>query len=134
LTNTESRHVKPGGWVRWQEEYPTFSSDDGTLATNDPITQWGDAFCEAARRMGTPCDTPQRLKGWMERAGSVDVQEHVLKLLVGTWSKDKRLKHIGLFDMVNMQEGLKALSMMPFTRALKWSPERVQVFSAEVRK
>jgi hypothetical protein len=116
------------------EEYPTFSSDDGMLATNDPITQWGDAFCEAARRWGTPCETPQRSKGWMERAGIFDVQEHVLKLLAGISPKDKRLKHIGLFEMVNMQKGLEALSMMPFTRALKWLPERVQVFSVEVRK
>lgn len=96
--------------------------------------QWGDAFCEAAEKFGTPCNTPQKLKGWMERAGFVDVEEHVLKLPVGTWPRDKRLKNVGLFEMVNMQEGLEALSMMAFTRALEWSPEKVQVFLADVRK
>jgi hypothetical protein len=96
--------------------------------------QWGDSFFEAAEKFGTPCDTPAKLKGWMEEAGFVDVEEHILKLPVGPWPKDKRLKNVGLFEMVNMQEGLEALSMMAFTRALKWSPERVQLFMAEVRK
>jgi hypothetical protein len=81
-----------------------------------------------------PCNTPQKSKGWMERAGFVDVEEHILKLPVGTWPKKKKFKFVGLFEMVNKQKGLEALSMMAFTRALKWSPERMQVFLAEVRK
>jgi len=58
----------------------------------------------------------------------------VLKLPVGPWPRDPRLKKVGLFEMVNMQEGLEGLSMMAFTRALDWSPERVQLFLADVRK
>jgi len=134
LINQTFKFVKPGGWVEWQEKYPTFSSDDGTLEENSAIKQWGNNFCEAAEKFGTPCDTPCKLKDWMEIAGFVDVEEHVLKLPVGTWPKDKRLKNVGLFEMVNMQEGLEALSMMSFTRALKWSPERVQLFLSDVRK
>lgn len=134
LTDQIARHVKPGGYVEWQEKVPTFNSDDGSLTKDDPIMQWGNAFCEAAARFGTPCDSPRRLKGWMERAGFVDVEEHVLKIPVGIWPRDKRLKNVGLFEMVNMQEGLEALSMMPFTRALNWSPERVQLFLADVRR
>ncbi|KAE9969589.1 hypothetical protein BLS_005308 [Venturia inaequalis] len=134
IDDAELEHVKPGGYVEWQEKVPTFNSDDGSLTKDDPIMQWGNAFCEAAARFGTPCDSPRRLKGWMERAGFVDVEEHVLKIPVGIWPRDKRLKNVGLFEMVNMQEGLEALSMMPFTRALNWSPERVQLFLADVRR
>lgn len=133
LADEITRHVKPGGWVEWQEKYPTFNSDDGTLAQDAPIKQWGDAFCNAAERFGTPCDSPQKLKGWMESAGFVEVEQHILKIPVGTWPRDKRLKNVGLFEMVNMQDGLEGLSMMPFTRALNWSPEEVQVFLASVR-
>ncbi|TLD30007.1 S-adenosyl-L-methionine-dependent methyltransferase [Venturia nashicola] len=134
LVEQAFKHVKPGGYVEWQEKVPIFNSDDGTLTRDDPIMQWGDAFCEAAARFGTPCDSPQRLKGWMETAGFIDVEEHILKLPIGIWPRDKRLKNIGLFEMVNMQEGLEALSMMPFTRALNWSPERVQLFLVDVRR
>ena len=37
-------------------------------------------------------------------------------------------------SMVNMDEGLEGLTMMLFTRALKWSPERVQLFLKDVRE
>ena len=70
----------------------------------------------------------------MINAGFVDVEEHVLKLPVGMWPKNKRLKNVGLFEMVNMDEGLEGLSMMLFTRVLKWTPEQVQLFLMDVRK
>ena len=70
----------------------------------------------------------------MREAGFVDVEEHILKLPVGPWPKDNRLKRVGLFEMVNMDEGVEGLSMMAFTRALNWSPERVHLFLADVRK
>jgi hypothetical protein len=119
--------------VEWHQKYPWFLSDDGTLAEGSPIQMWGKNFFEASEKFGTPCDTPQKLKGWMEAAGFVDVEEHILKLPVGPWPKDRRLKNVGLFEMVNMQEGLEGLTFMAFTRALKWSPERVQMFLMEVR-
>lgn len=67
-------------------------------------------------------------------AGFVDVEEHILKLPVGPWPKNKRLKNIGLFEMVNMDEGLEGLTIMLFTRALKWTQEEVQLFLTQVRK
>jgi hypothetical protein len=67
-------------------------------------------------------------------AGFVDVEEHILKLPVGPWPKDKRLKNVGLFEMVNMDEGLESLSLMLFTRALKWTREEVLMFLMDVRK
>jgi hypothetical protein len=33
-----------------------------------------------------------------------------------------------------MDEGLESLSLMLFTRALKWTPEEVQLFLMDVRK
>jgi hypothetical protein len=57
-----------------------------------------------------------------------------LKLPVGPWPKDKRLKNVGLFEMVNMDEGLESLSLMLFTRALKWTREEVLMFLMDVRK
>jgi len=55
----------------------------------------------------------------MLEAGFVDVQEHILKLPVGPWATNTKLKTIGRFEMINMDEGLGSLSLMLFTRALK---------------
>ncbi|GME22855.1 putative tam domain methyltransferase protein [Neofusicoccum parvum] len=78
--------------------------------------------------------SPRHLKGWTEAAGFVDVREHALKLPVGPWARDQRLKKVGLFERVNMDEGIEALTLMLFTRALGWSVDEVQVFLAGVRR
>ena len=83
---------------------------------------------------GTSPTSPRHLKKWMEDAGFVDVQEHLLRIPIGAWPKDQRLKQIGLFEQVNMTQGVNALSVMLFTRALKWSVEEVELFLTEVRK
>jgi hypothetical protein len=111
-----------------------FKSDDGTLDEGSPIDMWGKNFFEAAEKFGTPVTTVTNIKRWMEEAGFIEVEEHILKLPVGPWPKDKRLKKVGLFESVNMHDGIEGLSIMSFTRALKWSPEAVQVFLMEVRK
>lgn len=127
-------HVKPGGWVEWHEKHPKFYSDDGTLKEDSALAKWGTTFFEASEAFGTSASSPTRLKSMMIDAGFVDVQEHILKLPVGPWPKNKRLKNIGLFEMVNMDEGLEGLTIMLFTRALKWTQEEVQLFLTQVRK
>lgn len=69
----------------------------------------------------------------MEDAGFEQVQEHILKLPLGPWAKDPRLKQCGWLEMINMVEGVDAMTKMLFTRALGWSPEEVEVFLADVR-
>jgi hypothetical protein len=44
------------------------------------------------------------------------------------------MKEIGMYQMVNFLEGLEALSMALFTRALGWTTEDVEVFLVQVRK
>ena len=103
-------------------------------------------------KFGADARSPRHLKQRMEEAGFVDVQEHILKLPVGPWPRDPRLKKCGLFEMVNMTDGisgerltfsqkctgradsLPGLTMMLFTRCLEWTPAEVEVFLAQVRK
>jgi len=126
--------VKPGGWVEWQEKYPLFLSDDGSLKEDSAIATWGRTFFEASTLFGTSASSPKSLKEWMLEAGFVDVQEHILKLPVGPWATNTKLKTIGRFEMINMDEGLGSLSLMLFTRALKWSVDEVELFLMNVRK
>ncbi|KAI9799607.1 MAG: hypothetical protein M1833_003922 [Piccolia ochrophora] len=133
LVKQSFEHTKPGGWVEWQEKYPEFRSDDGSLKPGMPLFQWSEAFFQAGNKFGKSPSSPKLLKGLMEDVGFVDVEEHVLKLPVGPWPKDERLKKVGMFEMMNMLEGVGALSMMLFTRALGWSREKVELFLVDVR-
>jgi hypothetical protein len=83
---------------------------------------------------GADARSPRYLKQWMENAGFVDVEEHILKLPVGPWPREPRLKQVGLFEMVNMTEGIQGLTIMLLTRCLKWTATEVELFLADVRK
>jgi hypothetical protein len=104
------------------------------LKEDSAIAKWGKTFFEGAENFGTSAHSPKNLKRLMIEAGFVDVEEHILKLPVGIWPKNKRLKNIGMFEMVNMDEGIEGLSLMLFTRALKWTREEVLLFLMEVRR
>lgn len=126
--------MKPGGWVEWHEKHPLFGSDDGSLLDDSAITQWGRLFFEASEKFGTTATSPRYLKQRMEKVGFINVHEHILKIPVGLWPKDARMKEIGLFEMVNLIEGAGALSLKLFTRGLGWSREEVEVFLVGLRK
>ncbi|ETN43406.1 uncharacterized protein HMPREF1541_02565 [Cyphellophora europaea CBS 101466] len=126
--------VKPGGWCEFHEKHPWFLSDDGTLSEDHALYKWGKNFFDASVNFGTDARAPQFLKQQMLEAGFVNVEQHILKLPVGSWPKDPRLKRCGLFETVNMTDGISGLTTMLFTRALGWTREEVEVFLTEVRK
>lgn len=127
-------HVKPGGWVEWQTKDPRIESSDNTLPKDSALQKWSDLFFEAAVQYGTPCTMPRIQKQMMEDAGFVDVQEHALKLPIGPWAKDKRLKKVGAFELVNMVDGIEALTIRLFSKALGMSIEEVQLLLVDIRK
>ena len=120
--------------MEWQEKHPSFSSDDNSLPPNSALKAWDKHFFEAGRKFGTDPSSPKNLKRLMEETGFIDVEEHILKLPVGTWPKKPRLKNVGVFERANMVEGISGLSLMLFTRELGWTREEVEVFLVDVRK
>ena len=61
--------------------------------------------------------------------------EHkVIKLPVGPWPMDPRLKEIGLFNLAQLLAGLEGISLRLVTGVLGWSNESLQVLLAGVRK
>ena len=98
-------------------------SDEDTLPPNSAIRQWSDKIFEAgmisilhlltdqraeyipAFKQGTDIAAARSIKQWMEQTGFIDVQEHILKLPIGPWARDLRLKKCGLFERVNWTEG-----------------------------
>ena len=49
--------------------------------------------------MGKSLVVQEHIKGRLEKAGFTDIKEHKLKLPVGPWSSDKRLKEIGTWNL-----------------------------------
>ena len=67
-------------------------------------------------------------------AGFTNVESKIFKVPIGVWPKNKTMKLIGMYMRSVMFDGLQGISMGPFTRGLKWSPEEVELFLVDVRK
>jgi hypothetical protein len=70
----------------------------------------------------------------LKDAGFVNVEEKIFKIPLGTWPKNKTLKTIGLYLRSVIYDGLQGVSLGPFTRGLKWTPQEVEVYLIDVRK
>ena len=104
-------HLKPGGWLECQELNVLPACDDGTMTDDYNLLQWArdmDAASKAADRQLIIGDD---IKQWLEEVGFVDVQQVVLKLPVGGWAREPRLKHLGMLWQRNLSGGLSGLSV-----------------------
>ncbi|KAK3903142.1 Trans-aconitate 2-methyltransferase [Staphylotrichum tortipilum] len=134
LIDQAYRHLKPGGWIEFHCVTGILQCDDNTLAPDSPMRKFSDALAESTAIFGTPIDDPLRWKGWFEARGFEDVTQAVYKMPCNPWPKDQRLKLIGAFEMENLLYGLSGMVTRLFSKALKWSPEQVQVFLVDVRR
>lgn len=139
LIRNSKRYLRPGtGWLECQEIHPTPVSDDNTIPENWASRTWDDNLdyaCTQAIYPPRPVRIGPDIKSWMEQAGYVDIHEHISKIPIGPWPKDKRLKRIGQWWLANWLSGLQGFSLKLFsTDGLKWSREEIEVMLAEVRK
>lgn len=58
-------------------------------------------------------------KYWLEEVGLAEIRETIYKRPTITWPKDKQLKEIGKFQLLNDTEGLEGLSVGLFTKGLQ---------------
>lgn len=125
--------LKPGGWLEVRSTTLPLMCDDGTI-DGTAFLKWSEEMLKIGRMMGTEFDNPYHYCRWMRETGFVNVQEKRLPLPVNPWPKDKRLKQIGMWEMVNFGEGLQGFSLKAFTEYLGWSREELEVFLVQVKR
>jgi len=127
------RNLEPGGYLEFQDYgLPCRSVDDTLDGTS--LEKWGILMCEAARKLGRPMGTEvsERYREWMEAAGFVDIQEQHFMWPSNPWPKDKYMKELGNWNMINILDGLEGFCLALMTRGLGWRKEEVDVFVAKV--
>ncbi|KAI9834988.1 MAG: hypothetical protein M1819_002711 [Sarea resinae] len=134
IIRTAFHHLQLGGYLESQDFMPTLYCDDGSLPTSWPFLEWTRYVDDASMAYGRPLRIANKLKRWYEEAGFVDVQERIIKVPLGSWPKDERLKSIGILSRSNFLDGLQAMSLAPFTRALGWSKNELEVYLVGVRR
>lgn len=127
-------HITPGGWFELQDLVMPLLSDDNTMPETSAFCKWNAIFTEAVGRMGRDTTWAAQYKRWMEETGFVNVQQLNYKLPINTWPKDKALKELGKWNLINMVEGLEGYTVRPFTKIMGMSMEEVELLMMEVRK
>ena len=70
---------------------------------------------------------------WFRDAGFVDVEERLFKIPSNAWPKNRHLKEVGKFQLINYSEGYEGIGIGLFTRILGWQPSEFQVLLARTR-
>ncbi|GME43526.1 methyltransferase domain-containing protein [Neofusicoccum parvum] len=128
------QHTKPGGWVEFQDFEMRFYTNGGEFKPGSPLDKWCDELIAGITGAGYDPEPGSKLKKWVEDAGFTNVTHKLLPIPTGTWPKDKKLKEIGAFDLVQFLEGLEAISMRTLTTLRGWSAEEVHVLLAKLRE
>lgn len=95
--------------------------------------EWNRFALQGLEKAGLDPRPGPQLEGWVRDAGFVDVQIKRFKVPLGRWPKDAKMKHVGAWFLLNMLEGLGAMSLAIFTRYLGWSVDEVEVLLAKAR-
>ncbi|PGH26379.1 hypothetical protein AJ80_01877 [Polytolypa hystricis UAMH7299] len=128
-------NLKPGGWLEVQEYDAWVYSDDDKEMKNAPNTlAWCQTVDKSSIGFGKRLNVAKFQKKWMEEAGFVDVTEKVVKVPVGTWTKDTKLKEVGRYERLHMNESVEAHSMALYTRFLGYSKEEATTFFDTIKK
>ncbi|GAB7352342.1 hypothetical protein MBLNU459_g2784t1 [Dothideomycetes sp. NU459] len=126
-------NLEPGGYLEFQDYGLPLKCADGTLEGTS-LQKWGILLCEAARNLGRPLgsEVSERYREWMEKAGFVDIGEQHFMWPSNTWPRDKYMKQLGHWNMVNILEGLEGFCLALLIRGLGWTKDEVDVFVAKV--
>ncbi|KAF1840194.1 S-adenosyl-L-methionine-dependent methyltransferase [Cucurbitaria berberidis CBS 394.84] len=125
-------HLTPGGWLELNEPLALCESDDGTLEKTANLANWQELCNQAAQTFKKDIRVGDSLRQRMIDAGFVDVQEKVVKVPIGPWPKDPRMKEIGRYQRENMTMGIEPYTLGFFGKVLGWSEAECRVLIAKV--
>ena len=133
MTDLLCRHLKPGGYLEIQELDPPLASDDDSSNKSTMFHMYIKLCLDSLEERGQAIPAQSQYRAWLEGEGFVDVKEYPFKVPINTWPKDKRLKEIGKYQLINYTEGCEGICIGLLTRVLQWQPAEVQVLLARLR-
>ncbi|KAL3477616.1 S-adenosyl-L-methionine-dependent methyltransferase [Aspergillus californicus] len=125
--------LSPGGWFELQDFCYPVRADDGTM-DGTPFETLNAKMLEALAILGRDGRLADRFKSTMIDTGFENVTEVRYKWPQNGWPKDKQLKNIGLWNMVNTLDGLHGFAARLCIQVLGMTPEELDELLAASRK
>jgi hypothetical protein len=131
--SNSSRHLKPGGYVEFQDVYFPSVCNDPAKTDESIFIKYNHDLIEGTRRVGLDFQATLKWKEQLEAAGFVDVHSRWVNWPVGPWAKHRKNKIIGKFTHADFTSGLD-MTRPIFQGVLGKSKEEVDSLFADVRK
>ncbi|KAJ0270923.1 hypothetical protein COL940_011318 [Colletotrichum noveboracense] len=129
----EAERPGPRWLLRDERDGPPLS-DDGTLRPEHALHRYLALVFSALEKSGRAFQSIPALRGMMLDIGFRDVTMTKYKWPTNPWAKDAKHKKIGAWNNENLNAGVEAWAMAPFTRVHGWTRVEVQGFLVDVRK
>jgi len=110
--------MRSGGWIEQLEVEIDCRADDDSNDSNNFIKSLARYSLEMTRAAGRDFGISTGMKKMIEQAGFVDVQEHKLKLPLGPWSTDPKMKEVGKFFERYYKTGIQGWLLHVCTRTM----------------
>ena len=124
------RNLRIGGYVEFQDVLPHIHCDDGTMGDNDALEQFMQLGIRAMQTLGCRLFGATDIKDVLEAAGFENVQVVSIKVPVGTWAREPKLKSSGLVMKAMLDDVLEGFAAKPFAALGILGDERDQLLSA----
>jgi len=115
----------PGGWAEFQDYDFNIYSRDGSLKMDSNFAKWHYGLMDIARELGLESSPGPKLHQWMCDAGFQNVTTRKFSFPLGPWAKDRRLKELGMINLVQFLDGLEAFSLRFLVEVKRWTKEDV---------
>jgi len=110
--------MKPGGWIEHVELSSIARSDDGSLKPDTALVKWADIFQKIGAATGKSFSISETAPDLIREAGFTNIQHRTLKIPIGTWPKDRTLKHWGAWNRQFLLQAIEGLSIRGLTEIL----------------
>jgi hypothetical protein len=109
--------LKPGGYLEILEHSVQPVSDDNTVGPETFYTLWGNTVIEMGERRGKSFSIWKESRDRMERAGFEDLVETRYKWPMNGWSKDPKLRELGMWNQLRLYDGIEGMMIRMLTHA-----------------
>ena len=127
------RHLKPGGYIEFQDFCLPTRCDDTAAAATSKALAYNKDIIGISERMGFNVQAPLFWHEYLQAAGFVDIHSKWSNWPVGPWAKHKKNKELGRLAFVDFYDGMTSAATL-FQKFLGYTTEEAQVLVAEVRK
>jgi len=134
VTNTILSHMKPGGWIEFQEISGEVQCDDGSMAPDDILKDYYRLCVQAMRSFGMDIRKHHQLAPDLEKAGFINIGYTIKKIPLGSWARDKTLRLVGQYARLIGLDGCRLTVLGKPWATLGFSAEERQVWAAKIRQ